>query len=95
MTVQISPWSATNENRTQEAWQGKAAIQPCRRQFLSPPRLVLRVFITRALPAKSSYFLLHRSQKMSLTIPQASQAGLFKPGYNSYDAEDGAVIRNV
>lgn len=32
---------------------------------------------------------------MSLTIPQASQAGLFKPGYNSYDAEDGAVIRNV
>ncbi|KAK4948098.1 T-complex protein 1 subunit theta [Elasticomyces elasticus] len=32
---------------------------------------------------------------MSLTIPQASQAGLFKPGYNSYDAEDGAVIRNI
>lgn len=32
---------------------------------------------------------------MSLSIPQASQAGLFKPGYNSYDAEDGAVIRNV
>ncbi len=32
---------------------------------------------------------------MSLTIPQASQAGLFKPGYTSYDAEDGAVIRNV
>ncbi|KIV81031.1 T-complex protein 1, theta subunit [Exophiala sideris] len=32
---------------------------------------------------------------MSLTIPQASQAGLFTPGYNSYDAEDGAVIRNI
>jgi hypothetical protein len=32
---------------------------------------------------------------MSLTIPQASQAGLFKQGYNSYDAEDGAVIRNA
>jgi T-complex protein 1 subunit theta len=32
---------------------------------------------------------------MSLTIPQASQTGLFKQGYNSYDAEDGAVIRNV
>ena len=32
---------------------------------------------------------------MSLAIPQASQAGLFKPGYNSYDAEDGAIIRNV
>lgn len=32
---------------------------------------------------------------MSLTIPQASQQGLFKQGYNSYDAEDGAVIRNV
>ena len=33
--------------------------------------------------------------KMSLTIPQASQSGLFKQGYNSYDAEDGAVIRNI
>jgi T-complex protein 1 subunit theta len=32
---------------------------------------------------------------MSLSIPQASQSGLFKPGYSSYDAEDGAVIRNV
>lgn len=32
---------------------------------------------------------------MSLTIPQPSQQGLFKQGYNSYDAEDGAVIRNV
>jgi T-complex protein 1 subunit theta len=32
---------------------------------------------------------------MSLNIPQASQQGLFKQGYNSYDAEDGAVIRNV
>ncbi|KKY20104.1 putative t-complex protein theta [Phaeomoniella chlamydospora] len=32
---------------------------------------------------------------MSLSIPQASQAGLFKPGYNSYDAEDGAVVRNI
>merc|ERR1712000_568714 len=32
---------------------------------------------------------------MSFTIPQASQAGLFKPGYTSYDAEDGAVIRNI
>ena len=33
--------------------------------------------------------------RMSLAIPQASQAGLFKPGYSSYDAEDGAIIRNV
>lgn len=32
---------------------------------------------------------------MSLSIPQASQQGLFKQGYNSYDAEDGAVIRNI
>ena len=32
---------------------------------------------------------------MSLSIPQASQQGLFKQGYNSYDAEDGAVIRNA
>lgn len=32
---------------------------------------------------------------MSLTIPNPSQAGLFKPGYQSYDAEDGAVIRNI
>ena len=32
---------------------------------------------------------------MSLTIPQATQQGLFKQGYSSYDAEDGAVIRNI
>ncbi|KAI4195464.1 MAG: hypothetical protein LQ346_003427 [Caloplaca aetnensis] len=32
---------------------------------------------------------------MSLTIPNAPNSGLFKPGYNNYDAEDGAVIRNI
>ncbi|KAI9375206.1 chaperonin complex component, TCP-1 theta subunit [Aspergillus egyptiacus] len=32
---------------------------------------------------------------MSLSLPGPSQAGLFKPGYQSHDAEDGAVIRNV
>ncbi|KAJ6072592.1 hypothetical protein N7467_010677 [Penicillium canescens] len=32
---------------------------------------------------------------MSLSIPGPSQAGLFKPGYQSHDAEDGAVIRNI
>ncbi|KAL1967322.1 hypothetical protein VTN77DRAFT_3368 [Rasamsonia byssochlamydoides] len=32
---------------------------------------------------------------MSLAIPGPSQAGLFKPGYTSHDAEDGAVIRNI
>lgn len=32
---------------------------------------------------------------MSLNIPQATQQGLFKQGYSSYDAEDGAVIRNI
>ncbi|KAI4126231.1 MAG: hypothetical protein LQ338_003856 [Usnochroma carphineum] len=32
---------------------------------------------------------------MSLSIPNAPNSGLFKPGYNSYDAEDGAVIRNI
>lgn len=32
---------------------------------------------------------------MSLNIPEASQQGLFKQGYSSYDAEDGAVIRNI
>lgn len=32
---------------------------------------------------------------MSLAIPSPSQAGLFKPGYQSHDAEDGAVIRNI
>ncbi|KAJ9297518.1 hypothetical protein DTO271G3_4293 [Paecilomyces variotii] len=32
---------------------------------------------------------------MSLAIPGPSQAGLFKPGYQSWDAEDGAVIRNI
>ncbi|EAU39411.1 T-complex protein 1 subunit theta [Aspergillus terreus NIH2624] len=32
---------------------------------------------------------------MSLSMPGPSQAGLFKPGYQSHDAEDGAVIRNI
>jgi T-complex protein 1 subunit theta len=32
---------------------------------------------------------------MSLSIPNAPNAGLFKNGYQNYDAEDGAVIRNI
>ncbi|KAF2803561.1 t-complex protein-like protein 1 [Mytilinidion resinicola] len=32
---------------------------------------------------------------MSLAIPNAPNAGLFKPGYQNYDSEDGAVIRNI
>jgi len=32
---------------------------------------------------------------MSLNIPNAPNQGLFKQGYNNYDAEDGAVMRNV
>ncbi|KAL8672276.1 MAG: hypothetical protein Q9168_003246 [Polycauliona sp. 1 TL-2023] len=32
---------------------------------------------------------------MSLQIPNAPNSGLFKPGYNNYDSEDGAVIRNI
>ncbi|KAM5452112.1 T-complex protein 1 subunit theta [Microsporum audouinii] len=32
---------------------------------------------------------------MSLTIPKAPNAGLFKQGYQSHDSEDGAVIRNI
>nr|BBE38623.1 cct subunit 8 [Thermochaetoides thermophila] len=32
---------------------------------------------------------------MSLSIPGAPNAGLFKQGYNSYDSEDGAVLRNI
>ncbi|KAJ5189727.1 Chaperone tailless complex polypeptide 1 [Penicillium cf. griseofulvum] len=36
-----------------------------------------------------------RPNIMSLSIPGPSQAGLFKPGYQSHDAEDGAVIRNI
>ncbi|KFY27347.1 hypothetical protein V493_03555 [Pseudogymnoascus sp. VKM F-4281 (FW-2241)] len=32
---------------------------------------------------------------MSLNIPNAPNANLFKQGYNSYDSEDGAVIRNI
>ncbi|KFA63403.1 hypothetical protein S40285_06600 [Stachybotrys chlorohalonatus IBT 40285] len=32
---------------------------------------------------------------MSLNIPNAPNAGLFKQGYNNYDAEDGAVVRNI
>jgi T-complex protein 1 subunit theta len=32
---------------------------------------------------------------MSLSIPNAPNAGLFKNGYQNYDAEDGAVLRNI
>ncbi|TPX17363.1 uncharacterized protein E0L32_012170 [Thyridium curvatum] len=32
---------------------------------------------------------------MSLNIPGAPNAGLFKGGYNNYDSEDGAVLRNI
>ncbi|KFX90964.1 hypothetical protein O988_04801 [Pseudogymnoascus sp. VKM F-3808] len=32
---------------------------------------------------------------MSLNIPNAPNANLFKQGYNSYDSEDGAVLRNI
>ncbi|KAK2847608.1 hypothetical protein FQN49_005723 [Arthroderma sp. PD_2] len=32
---------------------------------------------------------------MSLTIPKAPNAGLFKQGYQSHDSEDGAVVRNI
>ncbi|TKX19266.1 putative T-complex protein 1 subunit theta [Elsinoe australis] len=32
---------------------------------------------------------------MSLSIPNAPNAGLFKSGYQNYDAEDGAIIRNI
>lgn len=32
---------------------------------------------------------------MSLNIPSAPNAGLFKQGYNNYDSEDGAVLRNI
>ncbi|SPO01016.1 probable CCT8 - component of chaperonin-containing T-complex [Cephalotrichum gorgonifer] len=31
----------------------------------------------------------------SLSIPNAPNAGLFKAGYNNYDSEDGAVLRNI
>ncbi|KAJ5794383.1 hypothetical protein N7457_000982 [Penicillium paradoxum] len=42
-----------------------------------------------------SHFSRTRPNIMSLSIPGPSQAGLFKPGYQSHDAEDGAVIRNI
>ncbi|KAI0013913.1 T-complex protein 1 subunit theta [Xylariaceae sp. FL0662B] len=32
---------------------------------------------------------------MSLSIPSAPTSGLFKQGYNNYDSEDGAVLRNI
>ncbi|RFU29989.1 hypothetical protein B7463_g6377, partial [Scytalidium lignicola] len=32
---------------------------------------------------------------MSLNIPNAPNAGLFKQGYNNYESEDGAVLRNI
>ncbi|KID79978.1 uncharacterized protein G6M90_00g014060 [Metarhizium brunneum] len=37
----------------------------------------------------------HRLATMSLNIPNAPNAGLFKQGYNNYDSEDGAVLRNI
>lgn len=56
-------------------------------EFIEPPLYV---------PHLSHHTLkLTLQARMSLAIPQASQAGLFKQGYNSYDGEDGAVIRNV
>ncbi|KAG8630226.1 hypothetical protein KVT40_001845 [Elsinoe batatas] len=32
---------------------------------------------------------------MSLSIPNAPNSGLFKPGYQNYESEDGAVLRNI
>ncbi|KAM3073591.1 T-complex protein 1 subunit theta [Clarireedia jacksonii] len=32
---------------------------------------------------------------MSLNIPNAPNAGLFKQGYQNYESEDGAVLRNI
>ncbi|KAL1954999.1 hypothetical protein VTO42DRAFT_352 [Malbranchea cinnamomea] len=32
---------------------------------------------------------------MSLSIPGAPNAGLFKQGYTSHDSEDGAILRNI
>lgn len=32
---------------------------------------------------------------MSLSIPNAPNSGLFKQGYQNYESEDGAVIRNI
>ncbi|KAI9791135.1 MAG: T-complex protein 1 subunit theta [Peltula sp. TS41687] len=32
---------------------------------------------------------------MSLTIPNAPSSGLFKQGYQNYESEDGAVLRNI
>ncbi|KAI9741142.1 MAG: T-complex protein 1 subunit theta [Cirrosporium novae-zelandiae] len=32
---------------------------------------------------------------MSLSMPSAPNSGLFKQGYNNYESEDGAVLRNI
>ncbi|MCJ1310588.1 T-complex protein 1 subunit theta [Agyrium rufum] len=32
---------------------------------------------------------------MSLSMPSAPNSGLFKQGYNNYESEDGAVVRNI
>lgn len=32
---------------------------------------------------------------MSLSVPGAPNSGLFKQGYQTHDAEDGAVLRNI
>ncbi|KAJ5738015.1 hypothetical protein N7493_001170, partial [Penicillium malachiteum] len=47
------------------------------------------------LPSYPSHLSRTRPLIMSLSIPGPSQAGLFKAGYQSHDAEDGAVIRNI
>ncbi|KAJ2967602.1 hypothetical protein NQ176_g9581 [Zarea fungicola] len=44
----------------------------------------------RFTPRRKSIFVV-----MSLNIPQAPNSGLFKQGYNNYDSEDGAVLRNI
>jgi chaperonin GroEL (HSP60 family) len=36
-----------------------------------------------------------QSKNMSLSIPNAPNAGLFKSGYTSHDSEDAAVVRNI
>ncbi|KAJ5726680.1 uncharacterized protein N7483_008037, partial [Penicillium malachiteum] len=57
------------------------------------PGTTSRIDIT--LPSYQSHLSRTRPFTMSLSIPGPSQAGLFKQGYQSHDAEDGAVIRNI
>lgn len=71
-----------------------SALRTTNKIILLPPTIPPKIHAFTQVQLRSLK-IIHEAIEMSLSIPQASQAGLFKQGYNSYDAEDGAVIRNI